>query len=78
MATHSSILVGKNSMDRGAYWAVAHGVAKGRTQLMQLAMHITCLVKKCSITLHSETHLAEMVLMNNETSNAGGDLRSEK
>ena len=26
MATHSSILAGKNSMDRGAGWATVHGV----------------------------------------------------
>ena len=26
MATHSSILAGKNSMDRGARWATGHGV----------------------------------------------------
>ena len=23
----------ENSMDRGAWWAIVHGVAKGRTQL---------------------------------------------
>ena len=28
MATHSSILAWKNSMDRGAWWATVHGVAK--------------------------------------------------
>ena len=33
MATHSSILVWKNSMDRGTWWATVHGVAKSRTQL---------------------------------------------
>ena len=26
MATHSNILAGKNSMDRGARWATVHGV----------------------------------------------------
>ena len=26
-------------MDRGAWWATAHGVAKSRTQLKQLSMH---------------------------------------
>ena len=31
MATHSSTLAWKNPMDRGAWWATAHGVAKGQT-----------------------------------------------
>ena len=29
MATHSSILAWENPMDRGAWWAAAHGVGKG-------------------------------------------------
>ena len=33
MATHSSICCLKNSMDRGAWWATVHGVAKSRTRL---------------------------------------------
>ena len=33
MATYSSILAWKNSMDRGAWWAVVHGVAKSRILL---------------------------------------------
>ena len=28
MAAHSSILAWKNTMDRGAWWAIVHGVAK--------------------------------------------------
>ena len=28
MATHSSILALKNSMDSGAWWATVHGVAR--------------------------------------------------
>ena len=31
MATHSSILIWRIPMDRGAWWATVHGVAKGRT-----------------------------------------------
>ena len=31
MATHSSIL--ENPMDRGAWWATVHGVAKSRTRV---------------------------------------------
>ena len=33
MATHSSILAWKNSMDRGAWQATVHGVTKSWTQL---------------------------------------------
>ena len=33
MATHSSILAWKNPMDRGAWWAAVHGIAKSRAQL---------------------------------------------
>ena len=31
MATHSSILTWDNPMDRGAWWAVVHGVLKSPT-----------------------------------------------
>ena len=31
MATHSNILVWRILMDRGAWWAIAHGVTKSRT-----------------------------------------------
>ena len=33
MATHSSILVWRIPMDRGAWWTKVHGVAKSWTQL---------------------------------------------
>ena len=33
MATHTSILAWKIPMDRGAWWATVHGVAKSQTQL---------------------------------------------
>ena len=33
VATHSSILAWRIPMDRGAWWASVHGVAKSRTQL---------------------------------------------
>ena len=33
MATHSSILAWKTPMDKGAWWATVHGVAKSWTQL---------------------------------------------
>ena len=32
VATHSSILAWKNSMDRGAWKATAHGVTKSQTR----------------------------------------------
>ena len=31
MATHSSILAWRMSMDRGAWWAAVHGVTRSRT-----------------------------------------------
>ena len=33
MATHSSILSWRISMDRGAWWATVHGVTKSQTRL---------------------------------------------
>ena len=33
MATHSRILGWRIPMDRGAWWATVHGVAKSQTQL---------------------------------------------
>ena len=33
MATHSSILAWRIPMDRGAWWATVHGVAKNWTRL---------------------------------------------
>ena len=33
MATHSSTLAWRIHMDRGAWWATVHGVAKSRTRL---------------------------------------------
>ena len=33
MATHSSILAWRIPMDRGAWWATVHGVAKSWTEL---------------------------------------------
>ena len=35
MAIHSSILAWKSLMDRGAWWATVHGVAKSWTQLRE-------------------------------------------
>ena len=39
MATHSSILAGNNPINRGAWWATVHGVAKSCTRRKQLSMH---------------------------------------
>ena len=38
MATHSSILAWRIPMDRGAWRATVHGVAKSQTQLSDLAL----------------------------------------
>ena len=42
MATHSSILAWKNSMDRRAWWATVHGVSKS-AMTEQLSMYIRTL-----------------------------------
>ena len=34
MATHSSILAWRIPMDKGAWWAIVHGVAKSWTKLI--------------------------------------------
>ena len=39
MATHSGILAWRIPMDRGAWWATVHGVAKSRTRLSSQAPH---------------------------------------
>ena len=37
MAPHSSTLAWKNPMERGAWWAAVHGVAKSQTRLSDFA-----------------------------------------
>ena len=39
MATYSSILAWRTPMDRGAWWASDHGVAKSQTRLKRLGTH---------------------------------------
>ena len=39
MATHTSILVWRIPMDRGAWRVIVHRVEKSRTQLKQLSTH---------------------------------------
>ena len=41
MASHSDILAWRIPMDRGAWQATVHKVAKNRTRLKQLSMHAT-------------------------------------
>ena len=43
MATHSSILAWKIPMDRGAWWAIVHGVTKSRPRLKDEAQLITAI-----------------------------------
>ena len=37
-AANSSILAWRNPMDRGAWWATVHGVAKSQTRLERLSL----------------------------------------
>ena len=48
-ATHSSILAGKNPMDRGAWWVTVHEVAKSQTQLS--SEHLKVKVSQSRLTL---------------------------
>ena len=45
MATHSSVLAWRISMDRGAWQARVHGVTKSQTQLKQFSMHTHFLIE---------------------------------
>ena len=51
MAPHSSALASKNPMDRGAWWAAVHGVAKSRTRLSDFTFtfHFHALEKEMAI-----------------------------
>ena len=42
METHSSILAWSFPLDRGAWWATVHGVAKSRTQLTKHTHNKLC------------------------------------
>ena len=48
MAPHSSTLAWKNPMDRGAWWATVHGVARSQTRLSDFAFtfHFPALEKE--------------------------------
>ena len=53
VATHSSILGWRIPMDRGAWWAAVHRVAKSQTRLKRLSMHACKHVQFCSfLELH--------------------------
>ena len=39
MVTHSSILAWRMPMDKGAWWATVHGVAKSQTRLSEFHTH---------------------------------------
>ena len=52
MATHSSILAWRIPMERGAWWATDHGVARSRTRLNDEAQQHSCLGASNSF-LHS-------------------------
>ena len=62
MATHWSILAWKNPMDRGAWWATVHGVARVRhdlvTKQQQRAIHIIYLLinSKSDMKISYETY----------------------
>ena len=62
MATHSSILARRIPMDRGAWWAIVHGVAKSWTWLEQLSMHTRSFPHLCLWALSSSRqHLCNLI-----------------
>ena len=55
METHSSILAWRIPMDRGAWQATVHGVAKSWTRLRDLAQH-SCFTMLCQFLLYSKVN----------------------
>ena len=53
MATHSSILAWRSPVDRGAWRATVHGVAKSQTQLSNSAQHTQHLAAVLKLLLHA-------------------------
>ena len=60
MATHSNILAWRIPMDRGAWCAAVHGVAKICTQLNDYALHSTAIE---GVGLHSLRLIFELLLL---------------
>ena len=56
MATHSTIVAWRISMDRGAWQATVHGVAKSWTQL---SMHVPLFVPSSQNCFGNETRYCE-------------------
>ena len=65
IATHSSTFVWINSMDRGAWWAIVHGVAKGSdtTEHTHTHTHTHVYIKQNHFAVHPKlTHCKSAVL----------------
>ena len=58
MATHSSILAWRISMDGGGWWATVHGVTKSRTQLSDFHSHFSTLNPRLEDPSQFQTMLA--------------------
>ena len=54
LATHSSILVWRIPMDRAAWWATVHGVAKSQSQLNECTR--ACAHTHTWTQTHTDTH----------------------
>ena len=44
-----------NLMDRGAWWAIVHGVAKSQKQLKQLSMHALIICERLCLPMNIKT-----------------------
>ena len=55
MATHSSILAWKNTMDGRAWWATVHGVTKSWTRLSELtSLYVTLIGSQAHLDAAAE------------------------
>ena len=63
MATHSSILAWRISMDRGAWWATVHGVAElDSTEQVSTALHNQIFLDRNSNLELQETRKEQMFI----------------
>ena len=78
MATHSSILTWRTPMDRGAWRAAVHGVAKSRTQLSDSAcMSVSPLSRLFSFFLYRGSNSVSPNDLAKVTQLVGGRVRTE-
>ena len=53
----------ENPMDRGAWWATVHGVAKSRTRLVSLQLKLIMKAKKCQPIMQPKASQCQELLL---------------